>query len=170
MEGTRNERVAILVTAYIIGFITAYIAFGVMQLNDSATFVQTSTQNTASIIQARQEAQAVESNVFLAIDAEGLILITNNERTLLSATVNEDTASYFEDGAHVAISNYALSDDKTHVYFCELPSAESESCRPYIYSVVEEVVYPVLVNGEPVAFKAESHNVSWSVSGELIVE
>jgi len=166
MEGTRNERVAILITAYIIGFITAYIAFGVVQLDDANTFAQVTSQNAASVIQS----QAVESNVFIGVDAEGLFLTTDSGRTLLSATVSEDNSGYFQDGAHVAISNYELSADNAYVYFCELPSAGSESCRPYIYSLAEEVVYPVLVNGERVAFDAKSNSVSWSAGGELIVE
>jgi type II secretory pathway pseudopilin PulG len=170
MEGTRNERVAILITSYVIGFMTAFIGFGVVQSDDSATLAQIPAQNTASVIQAHQEAQVTESNIFLDVDTEGLFLTIDDERTLLSATVSEDSSGYFEDGAHVAISNYALSNDKTQVYFCELPSAGSGSCRPYIYSLTEEVVYPVLVNGERVAFDAAAHEVSWSPEGELIVD
>jgi len=169
MEGTRNERVAILLASYLIGFITAYIAFGVVQLEDSVKFVQVPNQNMASVIQARQEASSNE-NIFLAVDHDGLILIKDNERTLLSANVEEDIAVSFKDGAHVAISSYALSDDKKNVYFCELPSTDSDSCRPYIYSIQDDIVYPVTVDGERVAFAAVDHEVSWSEDGELIID
>jgi len=168
MEGTRNERVAILLTSYLIGFITAYIAFGVIQFENSLEFTQVETQHTASVIQARQQSVPLE-NVFLAVDKEGLVLIKNNTRTLLSLNVGNNLNNSFQDGEHVAISEYALSDDKKHVYFCELPSVTSESCRPYIYSIVDQVVYPVEINGERVAFEAEGQEISWSIDGTLLV-
>lgn len=162
MEGTRNERVAILLIAYIIGFITAYIAFGVIQLEDSVKF----PNQTASVISAQR--QVVDTtNVFVAIDKEGLILIKNGERTLLSIT---DEGALLSDGLHVSIVEYALSPDKSQVYFCELPSDDSKSCRPYIYSIADEIVYPVTIKGERAVFEAESHTVAWSEEGELIVE
>ena len=161
MEGTRNERVAILLIAYIIGFITAYIAFGVIQLEDSVKF----PNQTASVISTQR--QVVDTNVFVAIDKEGLILIKNGERTLLSIT---DGGALLSDGVHTSIVEYALSPDKSQVYFCELPSDDSKSCRPYIYSIVDEVVYPVTIKGERVAFEAKNHTVAWSEEGELIIE
>ena len=162
MEGTRNERVAILLIAYIIGFITAYIAFGVIQLEDSVKF----PNQTASVISTQR--QVVDTtNVFVALDKEGLVLIKNDERTLLSIT---DEGALLSDGVHTSIVEYALSPDKSQVYFCELPSDDSKSCRPYIYSIVDEVVYPVTIKGERVAFEAKNHTVAWSEEGELIIE
>ena len=162
MEGTRNERVAILLIAYVIGFITAYIAFGVIQLEDSVKF----SNQSASVISAQRQTVDVTS-VFVALDKEGLVLIKNDERTLLSIT---DEGALLSDGVHTSILEYALSPDKSQVYFCELPSDDSKSCRPYIYSIVDEVVYPVTIKGERVAFEAKNHTVAWSEEGELIIE
>jgi hypothetical protein len=168
MEGTRNERVGILVASYIIGFITAYIAFGVIQLEDSLEFVQVPTQNMASVIASQQVKSSTET--YVAVDSVGLIIIKDNERTLLSATGDANQSDFFDEGEHVAISDYSLAPDKMHVYFCELPSQDADSCRPYIYSLVDSTVYPVLVKGERVAFEAKDHKASWSAESELIVQ
>lgn len=167
MEGTRNERVAILLTSYLIGFITAYIAFGVVQLEESVKFVQLPDQNMASIIAAREEVLTTQS-VYIAVDKEGLVLIKDGERILLSSNTQGNSNEFLLEGQHVAISDYSLSNNKEYVYFCELPSSDLDSCRPYIYSIAETIVYPVTVNGERVAFDAEGQEVSWSEDGELI--
>jgi len=168
MDGTRNERVYILLASYVIGFITAYIAFGVVQLEKSVQFVEVPSTNMASVIASQQSAGA--SDTFLAIDKGGLVLIRDNQRTLLSATDAAASELTLQDGIHYAISDYLLSDDKSYAYFCELPTADAESCRPYTYSVDEGLVYPVLVDGQRVAFDAQEQKVSWSKGNVLIVE
>ena len=160
MEGTRNERVAIVLTAYVIGFITAYIAFGVMQLESSVKFAQVPAQNTALVIASQNTDMSVE------LTESGLFLLQGNERTLISAASDSGLA----EGTHVDISNYSLSDDESQVYFCELPTLDSESCRPYIYSINDAVVYPVTVGNERVAYDALNHKVSWNEARELVVD
>lgn len=168
MEGTRNERVAILLASYVIGFITAYIAFGVIQLESTPTFAQLPSQNAAAVITSQKVAQT-PSATFLAIDKEGLVLIKDNVRTLLSASADATGDTFFTDGQHVAIVDYSLSPDSKSVYFCELPTADADSCRPYIYSITNDTVYPVQIAGERVAFDATDQSVSWSEAGELII-
>lgn len=168
MDGTRNERVAILITSYVIGFITAYIAFGVVQLDKAVQIVEIPSSQVASVITSQKYSSP--SATYIAMDNEGLVVIQNNQRTLLSVTDTIDSELSFTDGVHYAISDYKLSPDKTYIYFCEVPSAESDSCRPYTYSVENEEMYPVLVNGERVAFSASDQGVSWSSNNVLIVE
>ncbi len=168
MEGTRNERVAILLASYVIGFVTAYIAFGVVQLSNTVELVTIASQNTASAIMAERQANR-NSATFIAMDKEGLVVIKDNKRTLLSATIDAQDNTFLDEGAHVAITDYSLSPDKKSVYFCELPATDVDSCRPYIYSITDDVVYPVTVDGEPVAFDATKQSVSWSEVGELII-
>jgi len=169
MEGTRNERAAILLAAYVIGFVTAYIAFGVTQLSNTVELATIASQNTASAIMAEQQARR-GGVAFIAMDKEGLILIKNDKRTLLSATINAQDNTFLDEGSHVAITDYSLSPDQQSVYFCELPANDVDSCRPYIYSIKDDVVYPVTVNGDRVAFDAGTPSVSWSDTGELIID
>ena len=164
MEGTRHERVVVLIAAYIIGFITAYIAFGVVKVQD-IDYTSFSNQN-ASVI-ASQDTKASE-NIFVGLDNEGLVVIKNNQRTLLSLKDNGEVPP--EEGVHASIVAYSASPDNSKVYFCEQPTVEDDSCRPYIYSVEDGIVYPVTVNGERVAFPVENHNVSWNEAGELVIE
>ncbi len=131
---------------------------------------QSNDNYTASVINSQKNTQ-VDDAVFLAMDKEGLILIKNNTRTLLSATVQPSSESYFEDGQHVAIVDYSLSPDKNSVYFCELPSSDADSCRPYIYSVENDIVYPVKIDGERVAFDASKNPTAyWTNAGELVIQ
>jgi hypothetical protein len=164
MEGTRHERVVVLIAAYIIGFITAYIAFGVVKVQD-IDYVALTNQN-ASIIASQSKEKS--SDIFVGLDNEGLVLIKNNKRILLSLKNNGEVAP--AEGVHASIVTYSASPDNSKIYFCEQPTVDSDSCRPYIYSVDDGIVYPVTVKGERVAFPVEGHAVSWNEGGELVVE
>lgn len=165
MEGTRNERVAILIAAYVIGFITSYIAFGLTQLSDK--FVYVPTVQTASVVSATQSAS--ESVAIPAINKDGLVVVKDNEVRLLSALA-APSDDVLPEGSHVSIADYALSPDGQHVYFCEVPAADLGVCRPYIYDVAEDMLYPVLSDGQRVAFDTEGETVYWSSDGTLVFE
>ena len=92
MEGTRNERVAILLTAYFIGFVTAYIAFGVTQLEDKIKYVSAPAIQNAAVIQAQT------TNALLTIDSHGLSVVVNGEVRLLSALVDGKTELEMREG------------------------------------------------------------------------
>lgn len=165
MEGTRNERVGILIASYVIGFITAYIAFGVIQLEDSVEFVYVPVHSTAAVIES-QVAPVVAETTLEETDL-GLLLFKDGTETYLSARVSEDGTA---DGHYVALAEYSLSLDESYVYFCEVGDVESESCVPFVYSIEEDLVYPVTIDGDRVAFKAEGHAAIWTKEGQLLVD
>ncbi len=164
MEGTRNERVAILLTAYFIGFVTAYIAFGVTQLEDKIKYVSAPAIQNAAVIQAQT------TNALLTIDSHGLSVVVNGEVRLLSALVDGKTELEMREGEHAAIATYALSPKKDIVYFCEVPYVGSEACLPFIYLIDTETVYPVRIDSERVAFSSENPKDVWDQNGRLTVD
>ena len=163
MEGTRHERVIVLITAYIIGFITAYIAFGVIKVQE---FDYSSFTNQSSAVITSQKQDDQHHEVFVAEDAEGLVVIKNNKRTLISVKNNGDLPP--EEGTYISVV-YKISPDQEKIYFCEQPLEESDTCRPYIYSIEDNITYPVTINGERVAFSINDHSVEWSEEGELLI-
>lgn len=170
MEGNRHERVALLITSYIIGFVTAFIAYGLSSTSsENIKIVQvpeTSTPNQTANVRT-----ALEPDLTVYADGTGLKVSSRNDDTvLLSATAN--TYEYEEyvgmDGVHHDIPYYSLSPNSELVYFCEQSTPDSEMCKPFIYSIQEEVVYPVMQDGERVDFEIATHSVEWGSDGELV--
>ncbi len=101
MEGSRHERVALVVATYVIGFVTAFIAFGVTQLEDSVTFVYVpQAAQTAAIADAMPAATASVDSPVVSLRPEGLYLVRGAEEGLISAV----TAEGGDDGLAVAIT------------------------------------------------------------------
>jgi len=167
MEGSRNERVAILLASYVIGFITAYIAFGVIQLETEIKFVEIPAQQHAAAV---VESTVQSADVQVMMSDTGLILTIDGEETLLSLTSHDATADTFVDGIHADVPQFSLSPDLTQVYYCESPSIEAESCRPYVYSITDEIVYPVLVAGKRVAFDSTKNNIQWAEDSTMLIK
>lgn len=165
MEGTRNERVAILLVAYVIGFVTAYVAFGLTQLEER--FVYMPVDNTASVIKALEKKS--DAPGVAAITKDGLVLVKDNEARIISAT-QASTDGILPEGYHTKIADYSLSPDGKQVYFCEVPSEDLDICRPYLYSVENDTVYPVKVDDQRVAFDPANHSVRWSSDSSISFE
>lgn len=163
MEGTRNERVIILTVSYIIGLITAYIAFGVTQLETTFKYVYIPASNTAAVIAANTSAPQTEGVV--AETKDGLVYIKDNATYLLSNLAPEKQA-ILSDGHHVAIADYSVSPDHSQVYFCEIASADLDLCRPYLYDVASDSVSPLTEDGKRIAFDT-NQSVTWDETGEL---
>jgi len=164
MEGTRNERVIILITSYIIGFLTAYIAFGVINLEEEIRFVYVPTQQTAAV------AASDTPDVRVYVNETGLIFDNGQEQQVVSALSIPTEGAALAEGDTVVIVNYSLSKDSQYVYFCEQPSLSAQSCIPYVYSVAENTLHPVTVEGERVAFDSATHDATWNTQGRLIAD
>ncbi len=166
MEGSRHERVALVVATYVIGFVTAFIAFGVTQLEDSVTFVYVpQAAQTAAIADAMPAATASVDSPVVSLRPEGLYLVRGAEEGLISAV----TAEGGDDGLAVAITQYELSPDGSFVYFCEQSVASIDACVPFIYSLSNDVVIPVTQAGERVAFLTSAQELVWNEAGLVSV-
>lgn len=171
MEGTRNERVTVLIISYIIGFITAYIAFGLSQLEEKFVYVPIDAAQTASVIDASSaiSSNVTETEAVPAITKEGLVVVKNGEVRVVSAS-RPAADTILEDGFHVAIADYQMAPNEEYLYFCEVPSVDTDSCKPFIYDITEDAVYPVRLDGERVAFEAGGDDVYWNEDNTLNFE
>lgn len=167
MNNSRHERAIVVLASYVIGFTTAYIAFGVGQPYAKAPSV--SYVNNVAQYEIRE---APEASIF--IDELGLGVITEDRVRLLSARRDAMAANVIsatpQPGVAVALTEAELSRDGKFVYFCEQLTEESDQCDPYVYSLEADVLYPVEVYGERYYPNNATHVSAWSPAGYLTVD
>lgn len=171
MEGNRHERVALLITAYIIGFITAFIAYGLSSTTDLEVVKVVNVPQTFEAKQSANVHNATGSNMQVYKDEQGLhVTSLSNDKILLSAAVDMSVDSELigVDGIHYDIPFSSISPSKTKIYFCEQPTADSETCKPFLYDVEEDIVYPVLDNAERIEFVIAEHSAKWNIDNQLV--
>jgi hypothetical protein len=165
MEGTRHERVAIVLASYVIGFTTAFILYANITNNNlipDFSNVGASDTSTASVINAIPEVAEPENKLpievvepFSVSYAEGRLEVINGEATnLLSfnpevSGIDVDTASLTQ-SFHFGEIVYKVSPDNSFVFFCEQQDITASTCLGYVYDTVTGIIYPVVKNGAPV--------------------
>ncbi len=173
MEWSRHDRAIITVAAYVIGFATAYIAFGVdisphtkieHYSNPAQHYVQSDSRTQGHIVSA-------------VIEGDGLrVTFANGERLLSARNLKAESqvasviASSGTSGIHHAIVDAEISRNNKFVYFCEQLTVNAETCDPYIYEVEKDVLHHVTLNGEVFSPQIENHTSSWSPAGALAVD
>lgn len=165
-EGSRHERVVGVLSAYIIGFTTAFIAFGVSEMSPTVKFVEVPTQaSTAAVINAVAEPEAtVPAALAVGVTEEGLEVVRDGVPTLVSAYVGDGG----EDGMHHSIYEYILSPEQDALYFCEVPTASAEACKPFVMDLMTDIVYPLTAAGERIALPlGVAHDLTW-LDGSVI--
>lgn len=172
MENSRHERAVIVAASYVIGFTSAFIAFGLNQANNANyDLVVNPVENQESVTVAPTPVRSYQASV--RIESDGLVVVTENGERLLSARKNSPAlaasviASVPQPGFAEKIIEAELSRDSEYVYFCEQLVATDENCSSYVYNIDEDVIYPVIVDGEPYVPTISSHSSAWSPSGYL---
>lgn len=166
MEGSRHDRVILVISAYIVGFTTAFIAFG---MNTASKEKKPIAYSDFEQVQTVQETRTTQ--VFLGIDSDGLFVSTPEENQLL--TVNRETYSANTinsvptPGMHVAVIDAELSRDESFAYFCEQLDEAVTTCDPYVYSLSEHTLHPVTINGEEVHPEISGHSSAWTTDNRL---
>jgi hypothetical protein len=167
MEGTRHEKIALIVIAYVIGFTSAFIAFGVNKINSETTIIQVDNAQAMQI----DSSDTHHSGLSVGIGEEGLFVITKDKERILSANKNLLEASVIASGPTPGffynIIEAEASRDGNFVYFCEQLMEEDPHCDPYVYSVVNDVLYRVLFEGEEIKPLILSHDSTWTDESTL---
>ena len=171
MEGTRNERAAIVLASYVIGFTTAFILYANITSNEGVSSfinVPKTEVNTASVASAvsstpepTNELPIQEVTSPTVSYSNGQLEVVNGENVNLLSFNPEvtgfdvDTAD-FAQGFHFGEIEYQVSPDKNFVFFCEQQDVTSTACLGFIYDITAGTIYPVVKNGAPVLISADS--------------
>jgi hypothetical protein len=181
MEGTKHEKAVIVVLAYIVGFTSGFIAFGVTQpdlqsiapiempletglptetvpvTSDGTKLPMTDTAPTAGATENDYTVPKYTEGTHVYYENGRLFLSVDGNVSLLSIERNRMAANVTEffrtQGSHVAIPHYALSPDNKFVYFCE-QQGDADSCVSFIYDVTAQTIQFVVDNGEKVTLTA----------------
>ena len=172
MEGNRHEKVAIVLSAYIIGFTTAFIGFGINDVYEVAPteMVVVESSKLNQIDKALTEEDVITS---VSLGDDGLYASTKENTFLLSAKKTSFGASLVATqetpGQHYAVEGAEVSRDGKFAYFCEQLSENNDTCDAYVYSLKENTLYKVSYDGVAYAPAIASHVSSWSEEGLLHV-
>ena len=153
----KNEKVALVIFAYIIGFTTAFIAFALNYDGKSKHDFAVSKTDYKEVAHA-DEVQT-NSGVEILNKSEGLFIAMNGSERVLSAAATDDMSG---EGFHTEIFTSSVSPEGKYVYFCASLVGEAGMCTNFVYSVADDIVYKIKVDGESLKLgNDEAAEVSW---------
>lgn len=195
MEGTKHEKVVILVLAYVVGFTSGFIAFGVatpdletvtpvavvesitseVPMEEVATdlpvieeqAVTLSDDNAKDYIEPMypQGTHVYYQNGRLFVSIDGNVNLLSIEKNRMAANV---TDLFSSQGSHVAVPHYAISDDNKFVYYCEQQSSQ-DTCVSFVYDIANQTVQYVVENGQKLVLAAsDAKKAVWSNATLLV--
>ena len=134
----KHEKVMILALSYVIGFVTAYIAFGLSGANYSGP--QISFQNSAPVATEGGEANKTKE-IGATVKADGLYALLGDKERILSAQAIAATEPNL--GYHYQIVATKVSPDGKYIYYCAQMIAESEDCYNFVYDISADTIHTV---------------------------
>lgn len=165
MEGTRHERIALVLAAYVIGFVTAFIAFGLT----GDTLYEVPDQTLT--VSAAQNKDTVQPKTGVAVGEDGLFVIVDNGERMISASRTTLGASLIGTGEipgfYTSIIDAEASRNGRFVYFCEQLLDENTTCDPYVYSLDEDALHPIKLDGQNYKSPIDGHTSAWSEESTL---
>ena len=166
-EGSRNEKVLIIICSYVIGFTTAYIAFGIISF-DTDNLTQTATVYPTHEVITRTNANNDTNNVSVVRDSNGLFVKVGGEvREIVSVADSESTQSVDAVALPYAVSYYQNSPNGSFVYYC-IQESSLPVCIPYIYEIATESSYALTIDGEAVSFSTDVARLNWDIGNILL--
>lgn len=132
----KHEKVMVLALSYVIGFVTAYIAFGLSGANYSGP--QISFQNSAPVATEGDEAK---KEIGATVKADGLYALLGDKERILSAQAIAATEPNL--GYHHEIIATEVSPDGKYIYYCAQMTAESEKCYNFVYDIAADTIHTV---------------------------
>lgn len=155
MTGTRHERVALVILAYVVGFTSAFIAFGVSNLNEAKVVYQ-------SVAEFEVDEEYVAENTIGSVMGASAVM-AQYEGGMLTATIGEERyvlsidediipaeerLAFVEQGLHVVPPPYVVSPTGKFIYFCEQSSEGAGECQAFVFDVENNVINFVTESGE----------------------
>lgn len=148
-NNSRHERVILVILSYVIGFVTAFIAYGLNKVDQVITVIETGREKIEKVDENKSEVPVPVDAVY----ENGRFYIETPERQILVSAqpaavgLSDDEILKRPQGLHKNISVTEIEPTGEHVFFCE-QQTEQEVCRPFVYDVENVIVYRVMVDGE----------------------
>lgn len=175
MEGTRHEKTIIIITSYVIGFTTAFIAFGINKISNPE-MINDNVIEPARLtsMQQHEEASNTDGITNVGFGKDGLFAITPTYERLLSADKNSFSATVANSiqntpGFYYAIVDAEVSRNGKFVYFCEQNDETAKYCLPYVYSLSDDSLHVVKRGGGTYKSPVDGHTSSWSEDNSLVL-
>jgi hypothetical protein len=179
IEGTKHEKVVLIVIAYIIGFTSGFIAFGVvpkvpaplsemvvetpvdgMGQNPDGSSYELPTENPP------EGGEQVSQNGITSYEDGKLYATVKGERFVLSlhqdVMENSNVEGFATQGIHTDLPVYSASSDGKYVHFCE-QHTEADECSHFIFDTSSNVIMPVSLEGARfVTARAVAETTAWN--------
>ena len=152
----KHEQALLVGLSYVIGFVTAYIAFGIQH---SSTHPVDHVAVQEIVSEARGEVQAFvdEIGLFAEVDGEAMLISARTEGLIESP------------GYHYAVPVAAVSPSGAFIHYCEQSLEVPTVCNHYIYDVEDHMVYPVSLSGQQLRSEVGEARAGWDASGILTI-
>lgn len=142
--------------AYLIGFVTAYIAFA---LNDHSYNEKPKERLIAQEAVAYSPVRAVTTE-------DGLFMVNDGQQRVISAQLDEGELSF---GYHRGIASASVSSDGSMIHYCAVMS-DVNTCSHFVYVLSEDRVYPVSNEGtQLITSESVADAVRWASGNRLMI-
>lgn len=161
----KEHREAIIVgLAYIIGFTTAFIAFGL----DGTGKHKSKAKYHRELPVEQTVAERGEKQIGIAIREEGLYALLSDKDRIISA----QGASLInaKPGWHHQVIKTEVSPNNSYIYYCVQLVSSSSDCANFVYEVEADVVHKVSrADGEQVLSPIQGLVAGWTSDGLLTI-
>lgn len=173
MIGTRHEKAVIVLTSYVIGFTTAFIAFGLNAMYNNADTLNNSYQ-AASKISSTADYKKIHNNISaIGTDESGLYVTIGGYNRIISGNKNALGASVIESvkGPGYAVEHHfaTVTEDGWFAFYCEQTEEDMTTCDPYVYSLFDDTIHKVTLDGYHETLDISDVVVTWSETNQLII-
>lgn len=158
----RHEKIVLVMLAYIIGFTTAYIGFGLTPEQSHKDHVVTTTSEKHNSTSTQQQHEK-KGNVEVLFEEEGMFARVNGREVIVSGALRDGVSP--GQGFHVAVPDYAVSPNEEFIYYCEQQTHDADTCHDYIYVIDEHLVRPLQFNGTHLTSSIIQSQFSWQDNG-----
>lgn len=158
----KNEKVALVFFAYIIGFTTAFIAFA---LSDKGYSVDATLAAKSYPEEGTNINKVQNHNIEVVNKPEGLFMLNGSEERVLSATASDGVSG---EGFHTEIFSSSVSPDGQYIHFCASLVGEPGICTNFVYGVADDLIYRIRVGEESLKTDKEESGITSWISGDTL--
>ncbi len=187
IEGTKHEKAVLVVMAYIIGFTSGFIAFGISGGMSAKEYKMDSNMPTMEFPPMGEYTPPTENppmDTTIPADADDITMpagevvsyedgklyaMVGDERFVLSISNSimprENVEGFSTQGIHENLPAYVASADSNYVYFCEQQGSTPE-CTHFVFDVTSNIIQFVSVDGEKlVTDNSVATEATWGTTG-----